>query len=104
MIGQLLDEQPSLDQGCPCTDEEGAVNKLQRLREAQLLGKAEFARKAGVSESTLDRVEQGKGCRLETKRKILLALGLAVQDSTKVFKRPAPAQSRGRGNGKIRSR
>ncbi len=80
------------------------MNKLQKLREAQLLGKAEFARKAGVSESTLDRVEQGKGCRLETKRKIILALGLALQDSTKVFKKPPPAQGRGRANGRSRGR
>ena len=80
------------------------MNNVQKFREAQLLGKAEFSRKAGVSESTLDRVEQGKGCRLETKRKILLALGLALQDSTKVFKKPSPPQKSGRANGKVRGR
>src|SRR5438105_104854 len=35
------------------------MNNVQKLRERQLLGKAEFARKAGVSESTLDRAERG---------------------------------------------
>ncbi len=71
-----------------------ASNNVQRLREAQLLGKAEFARRAGVSESTLDRIEAGHDCRLETKRKIILALGLQLQDSVKVFKRPTPSQTR----------
>ena len=69
------------------------MNNVQKLREAQLLAKAELARKAGVSESTLDRIEAGHECRLETKRKIILALGLAVQDSAKVFKK-APVQQR----------
>src|SRR5437016_4442507 len=41
------------------------------------MAKAELARKAGVSESTIDRIEAGKDCRLETKRKILFAFGVA---------------------------
>ena len=61
------------------------MNNIQRFREQQLMAKAELARKAGVSESTIDRVEAGKDCRLETKRKILFALGLSLQDSTKLF-------------------
>ena len=81
-----------------------AINKLQRLREQQLLGKAEFARKAGVSESTLDRVEAGLGCRLETKRKIILALGLSLQEGARVFQRPASAHARSRTNGKVRAK
>jgi len=81
-----------------------AISKLQKLREEQLIGKAEFARKAGVSESTLDRVEAGLGCRLETKRKIILALGLSLQDGARVFKKPAPAHARGRTNGKVRAK
>ena len=71
------------------------MNNVQKLREAQLLGKAELARKAGVSESTLDRVESGAECRLETKRKIILALGLSVQDSGKVFRKPSGNHKRG---------
>ena len=66
------------------------MNQVQKLREARLMAKAELARKAGVSESTIDRIEAGRGCRMETKRKILFALGLQVQDGQKVFKRPAP--------------
>ena len=64
------------------------MNKVQKFREAQLLGKAELARRAGISESTIDRVEAGHGCRMETKRKILFALGLTLQDSTRLFARP----------------
>jgi DNA-binding XRE family transcriptional regulator len=62
-------------------------NSVQRFREAQLMAKAELARRAGVSESTIDRVEAGKDCRMETKRKILFALGLTLQDSSKLFGR-----------------
>jgi DNA-binding XRE family transcriptional regulator len=63
------------------------VNNVQRFREAQLMAKAELARRAGVSESTIDRIEAGKECRMETKRKILFALGLTVQDGVKLFPR-----------------
>lgn len=60
-------------------------NNVQRLREELLLSKAELARRAGVSVLTIDRVERGNECRLDTKRKIILALGLKVQDRDKVF-------------------
>jgi DNA-binding XRE family transcriptional regulator len=63
------------------------VNRVQKFREAALMAKAELARKAGVSESTIDRVEDGHDCRMETKRKILFALGLTLQDSQKLFPR-----------------
>ena len=50
-----------------------------------MMSKAELARKAGLSTLTIDRVEAGRPCRLDTKRKILLALGLKVSDKDKVF-------------------
>jgi DNA-binding XRE family transcriptional regulator len=65
----------------------GPVNRVQKFREAALMAKAELARKAGVSESTIDRIEAGHDCRMETKRKILFALGLSLQDSSKLFPR-----------------
>jgi hypothetical protein len=34
---------------------------------------------------TIDRVEAGRPCRLDTKRKILLALGFRVSDKDRVF-------------------
>ena len=62
-----------------------AKNNVKRLREAQLMSKAELARKAGVSTLTIDRVESGKDCRMDTKRKIILALGFKLSEKSKVF-------------------
>jgi DNA-binding XRE family transcriptional regulator len=56
------------------------------MREAKMLSKAELARLAGISPLTLDRIEKGKECRLATKRKILLALGLTIEQKDAVFK------------------
>ena len=61
------------------------INNLQRYREHLMLSKAELARKAGLSTLTIDRVEAGRPCRLDTKRKILLALNLKVADKDRVF-------------------
>ena len=60
-------------------------NNVQRLREERMLSKAELARRAGVSVLTIDRIERGEKCRLDTKRKIILALGLKVTDRSMVF-------------------
>jgi len=62
-----------------------AANNVRALREEQLLTKAELARKAGISPLTLARIESGCDCRVDTKRKIILALGLAPTDKEKVF-------------------
>ena len=60
-------------------------NNVQTFREDLMMSKAELARKAGLSTLTIDRVEAGRPCRLDTKRKILLALGLKVSDKDRVF-------------------
>jgi DNA-binding XRE family transcriptional regulator len=60
-------------------------NKVKIIREDLLLSKAELARKAGVSPLTIDRIEKGKDCRMETKRKIILALGCQLSDKDKIF-------------------
>ena len=62
-----------------------AKNNVQRYRESLMMSKAELARKAGLSSLTVDRVESGRPCRLDTKRKILFALGLRVSDKDRVF-------------------
>ena len=62
-----------------------ASNHVQRFRENLMMSKAELARKAGLSTLTIDRVEAGRPCRLDTKRKILLALGMKVSDKDRVF-------------------
>lgn len=61
------------------------ANNVQAFREALMMSKAELARKAGLSTLTIDRVEAGRPCRLDTQRKILLALGLKVSDKDRVF-------------------
>ena len=60
-------------------------NNVQRFRERLMMSKAELARKAGLSTLTIDRVEAGRPCRLDTKRKVLQALGLKVSDKDRVF-------------------
>jgi DNA-binding XRE family transcriptional regulator len=60
-------------------------NSVKKIREQLLLSKAELARKAGVSPLTIDRIEKGEDCRMETKRKIILALGYTLSDKEQIF-------------------
>ena len=60
-------------------------NNVQKIREEHLMSKAELARKAGLSALTIDRVEGGMSCRMDTKRKIILALGFTLAEKEKVF-------------------
>lgn len=69
----------------PKNAENVVKNTVQKMREEQLMSKAELARKAGVSALTIDRVESGMSCRMDTKRKIILALGFKLSDKEKVF-------------------
>jgi len=61
------------------------LNNVKKIRESKLLSKAELARKANVSSLTIDRIERGEACRLETMRKIILALGYTLDEKNKVF-------------------
>ncbi len=60
-------------------------NAVKKLREQKMMSKAELARLAGVSPVTIDRIERGEDCRMETKRKIILALGFSLSEKDKVF-------------------
>jgi len=60
-------------------------NRIKEIREELLMSKTELARKAGVSPLTVDRIEKGKSCRMETKRKVVLALGYDLSGKEKVF-------------------
>ncbi len=60
-------------------------NNVHKIRETKMMSKAELARKTGLSVQTIDRVEKGYFCRLDTKRKILVALGLDLDDRGEVF-------------------
>jgi DNA-binding XRE family transcriptional regulator len=63
-----------------------AKNNLKIVREALLMSKTELAKQADLSPITISRIEKGMPCRMETQRKILLALGLKLQDKPKIFK------------------
>jgi DNA-binding XRE family transcriptional regulator len=60
-------------------------NNVQKIREERLLSKSELARLAGVAPATIDRIERGEDCRMETKRKIILALGFSLAEKDKIF-------------------
>jgi len=60
-------------------------NSVRQMREDQMMSKAELARKAGVTVQTIDRIERGYDCRVDTKRKIIEALGCKLSDRFKVF-------------------
>ena len=60
-------------------------NALREIRESLMLSKAELARKAGISPLTISRIERGKPCRVETKRKIIVALGYDLSEKDKIF-------------------
>jgi len=60
-------------------------NLLKEIRESFLMSKTELARKANVSPITIARIEKGIPCRMETQRKIILALGFDLSEKNKIF-------------------
>jgi len=60
-------------------------NSLKEIRESFMMSKAELAKKANLSPITITRIEEGKPCRMETRRKIILALGFKLSDKDKIF-------------------
>ena len=60
-------------------------NSLKIIRESLMISRTELARKAKMSPFTITRIENGMPCRMETKRKIVLALGYKISEKNKVF-------------------
>jgi len=60
-------------------------NNVKKIREERLMSKSELARRAGVSPITIDRIEEGLPCRVESKRKIIKALGYKLSDRNLLF-------------------
>ena len=60
-------------------------NMVKEFRDNLMMSKAELARKAGISVQTLNRIERGEVCRVDTQRKILEALSIRVEDKKKIF-------------------
>lgn len=50
-----------------------------------MISNADLDRKANMPPNTLTRIEQGRACRVENKRKIILALGMKNSEKSKVF-------------------
>jgi DNA-binding XRE family transcriptional regulator len=65
-------------------------NPLKALREKLLISRAELARRASLSVITLDRIEKGKPCRIDTKGKIVKALGFNPWRSNERISFPEP--------------
>ena len=80
--GKEVPERPSSARAPKATKVKNAVRKLRTER---MMSKAELARRAGLSTLTIDRVERGMKARMDTKRKILEALGLKPTDRVMVF-------------------
>lgn len=83
----MISDQPRGIRLCSTVKLEESLgqNIVKQIREELLMSKAELARKAGVSPLTIDRIEKGKNCRMETRRKIILALGYKLADKDKIF-------------------
>ncbi|MEE2702513.1 MAG: helix-turn-helix transcriptional regulator [Myxococcota bacterium] len=60
-------------------------NRVRELRENRLMTQSQLARRARVALRTVHSVEKGLKCRMDTKRKILLALGCSFDDRHNVF-------------------
>ncbi len=60
-------------------------NRVRELREDKLMTQAQLAKKARVALRTIHSVEKGMNCRMDTKRKILLALGIPFEHKGQVF-------------------
>ncbi len=62
-------------------------NSIKQIRESQLMSKNELAKMADLSSITITRIENGYPCRIQTKRKIMMALGLNLTEVNKVFEK-----------------
>lgn len=80
------------------------VNNVRQIRESKMMSKAELARKANVTVQTIDRIEKGNDCRLDTKRKIILALGYKLGDRSRIFKDDASSGGTNLTKGKSKKR
>jgi DNA-binding XRE family transcriptional regulator len=60
-------------------------NNVRKIREELMVSKAELSRLAGLTPVTIDRIERGEDCRMETKRRIIQAFGYSLSEKEKVF-------------------
>ncbi len=79
-------------------------NSVRQIRESKMMSKAELARKANVTVQTIDRIEKGNDCRLDTKRKIILALGYKLADRTSIFSENSEKKSRAKKKSRVKKK
>ncbi len=60
-------------------------SRVRELREDRLMTQVQLAKKAKVAVRTIQSIEKGMECRMFTKRKILLAFGLSIDQMGQVF-------------------
>ncbi len=63
-------------------------NALKKIRESLMMSKSELSRKANISPITIACIEKGFPCRMETKRKIIVALGMNLSEKDNIFPDP----------------
>ena len=79
-------EHSSQHYGAPAPDlQQRKRNRVRELRENKLMTQAQLAKKARVALRTIHSVEKGMNCRMDTKRKILMALGIPFEQKGQVF-------------------
>lgn len=80
MFGQGVNVTP-MSEDDPCHN----GNRVRVLRERLLLSQVQLARKAKVTLRTIHNIEKGLNCRMDTKRRIILAFGLRIEHKNYVF-------------------
>ncbi|MGC8580591.1 MAG: helix-turn-helix transcriptional regulator, partial [bacterium] len=63
------------------------IFRVKQIRAKAMMNKAELARKAQVSVLTITRIEQGMECRMDTRRRIIQALGYKIEERKKGLSR-----------------
>ncbi len=63
-------------------------NRLRELRESRLMTQVQLAKKAKVAVRTIQSVEKGMDCRMVTKRKLLYAFDLSLDQMGQLFVKP----------------
>ena len=72
----------------------GRGNRVRELRETRLMTQQQLAKKARLAVRTIQSIEKGMECRMDTKRKILVAFGLPWDQMPQIF-----IEGRNRGMG-----
>jgi transcriptional regulator with XRE-family HTH domain len=73
--------------------------RLEELRNAKGWSQAELARRSGVPQSTISRIEAGKTNSIELSNLERLASALGVNAAVLIEHTPAPRPEKGRGRG-----